>query len=421
MLDDSESANSERNHLMKTASLVYDPRDPDVIQRPLDMLLRLQAEDPVHWAPLLKGWVITRHDDVKAVQLNSGISSDRLSPFFESQPSGEQDRLRDLIRYLNTWVVFKDPPDHARLRGLLNKVVTPSVMRGLEDGITDLADGLLDRIEARGDGRFECISEFASPLPASVIMDLLGVPRADMEALSDWAMQLQPFLGNATTSDDKYETGRRGIIAMAEYFRAAAKERQSQPRDDVISHFVMLQQSQQISEDELIGSCILFLFAGHETTTNLIGNGVRALLANPDQKARLAADPSLIASAVEEMLRYEGPTGAVVRVVKAPFELRGKNLRKGDRVFAMVNAANHDPEIFESAGQFDIGRTPNRHLTFNHGIHFCLGAPLARSEARIAISRLLARFPNLAMATDTVEYMDTLTMRGVREMPMVTG
>jgi len=407
--------------LMPTKSLIFDPRDPDVIQRPLKTLLRLQAEDPVHWSPLLKGWVLTRHEDVKSVQMNSGISSDRLTPFFESQPSSEQDRLRDLIRYLNTWVAFKDPPDHTRLRSLLNKVVTPGVMRGLEEGIVELADGLLDRIAARGDGRFECISEFANPLPASVIMDLLGVPRADMDMLRDWSMLLQPFLGNATASDDKYETGRAGIVAMADYFRAAAAERQSRPREDVISHFVMLQQSGQISEDELVGSCILFLFAGHETTTNLIGNGIRALLANPDQKARLAADPTLIAGAVEEMLRYEGPTGAVVRVVKAPFELRGKTLHAGDRVFAMVNAANHDPEVFEAPERFDIGRTPNRHLTFNHGIHFCLGAPLARSEARIAVSRLFARFPDVAMATDTVDYMDTLTMRGVREMPMVTG
>jgi len=183
----------------------------------------------------------------------------------------------------------------------------------------------------------------------------------------------------------------------------------------------MLQQSGQITEDELIGSCILFLFAGHETTTNLIGNGIRALLENPDQKARLLADPTLIASAVEEMLRFEGPTGAVVRVVKTPFELRGKTLKQGDRVYAMVNAANHDPSVFDSAGTFDIGRTPNRHLTFNHGIHFCLGAPLARAEARIAVSRFFARFPDVAMATDSVEYMDTLTMRGVREMTMVTG
>lgn len=403
------------------AALVFDPRDPDVIQRPLETLLRLQAEDPVHWSPLLKGWVLTRHDDVKSVQMNSGITSDRLTPFFESQQGEERARLNDLIRYLNTWVVFKDPPDHTRLRTLLNKVVTPAVMRDLEGGITELADGLLDKIAAHGDGRFECISEFANPLPASVIMDLLGVPREDMEALRDWSMQLQPFLGNATSTGDKYETGRAGIVAMADYFRAAAQDRLAHPRGDVISHFVSLQQSGQISEDELIGSCILFLFAGHETTTNLIGNGIRMLLENPDQKAKLLADPALAASAVEEMLRFEGPTGAVVRVVKTPFEMRGKRLEQGDRVYAMVNAANHDPAVFEEAAQFDIARTPNRHLTFNHGIHFCLGAPLARAEARIAINRFFARFPNAAMATDMVEYMDTLTMRGVREMPMVTG
>lgn len=410
---------------MPSEILIYDPRDPEVIQRPLKTLLRLQADDPVHFSPVLKGWVLTRHEDVKAVQLNQGISSDRLTPFFESQPSSEQGKLRDLIRYLNTWVAFKDPPDHTRLRGLLNKVVTPGVMRSLEVGIGELADGLLDRIAARalaaGGDRFEFISEFANPLPASVIMDLLGVPRGDMGSLRDWSMLLQPFLGNATASDDKYESGRAGIVAMADYFRAAIAERQDSPREDVISHFVSLQQAGQISDDEVIGSCILFLFAGHETTTNLIGNGIRALLANPEQKARLIANADLIDSAVEEMLRYEGPTGAVVRVVKAPFELRGKMLKTGDRVFAMVNAANHDPRVFDAPERFDIGRTPNRHLTFNHGIHFCLGAPLARSEARIAISRFLARFPDAAVESDTAVYMDTLTMRGVRDMWMMTN
>ncbi len=409
---------------MPSEKLIYDPRDPDVIQRPLETLLRLQADDPVHFSPVLKGWVLTRHEDVKAVQLNQGISADRLTPFFESQPSAEQDRLRDLIRYLNTWVAFKDPPDHTRLRALLNKVVTPGVMRGLEAGIGELADGLLDRIAARaaqGDGRFEFISEFANPLPASVIMDLLGVPRGDMDALRDWSMLLQPFLGNATATGDKYESGRAGIVAMADYFRDAIADRQRQPREDVISHFVRLQQTGQISDDEVVGSCILFLFAGHETTTNLIGNGVRALIANPDQKARLVAEPELIASAVEEMLRYEGPTGAVVRVVKAPFELRGKTLKAGDRVFAMVNAANHDARVFDQPQRFDIGRTPNRHLTFNHGIHFCLGAPLARSEARIAIGHFLARFPEARVESDTAVYMDTLTMRGVRDMWMLTN
>jgi cytochrome P450 len=406
---------------MPLQPLIFDPRDPDVIQRPLGILLQLQEQDPVHWSPLLKGWVITRHEDVKAIQTNSGVSADRLTPFFESQPTGEQARLAVLIRYLNTWIAFKDPPDHTRLRALLNKVVTNKVMRTLESGIAEIADSLLDRIAQRSDGRFECIGDFANPLPASVIMDLLGVPRDDMDMLRDWSMQLQPFLGNATASADKYETGRAGILSMADYFRRAAADRRARPRADVIGHFVGLMDSGEISEDEFVGSCILFLFAGHETTTNLIGNGIRALLANPAEKARLLAEPALITSAVEEMLRYEGPTGAIVRVVKAPFDLRGKTLAAGDRLFAMVNAANHDPRQFKAPERFDIGRTPNRHLTFNHGIHFCLGAPLARAEARIAISRLFQRFPDVAMATDKVDYMDTLTMRGVRDMPMVIG
>jgi cytochrome P450 len=404
-----------------TQAASFDPRDPIAIQRPLEILLPLQAHDPVHWSPALKGWVVTRYSDVKSVQMNARISADRLTPFYESQPAGERGQLQELVCYLNTWVAFLDPPDHTRLRTLLNKVVTPASMRQLDTAIGEIADDLLDRIEARGPAQFDFIEEFANPLPASVIMDLLGVPRDDMILLRDWSMQLQPFLGGASITKDKYETGRVGIVGMADYFRAMAVERARTPREDVVSRFVELRDSGQISEDELIGSCILFLFAGHETTTNLIANGVRALLAHPAERARLAASPELVESAVEEMLRYDGPSGAVVRVVGAEHELRGRQLRAGDRVFAMIHAANHDPEQFDQPQRFDIARSPNRHLTFNHGRHFCLGAPLARAEGRIAIDRLMRRFPKLAMATDEVEYMDTLIMRGVREMPMVIG
>jgi cytochrome P450 len=402
-------------------AVAFDPRDPIAIQRPLEILLPLQAEDPVHWSPALKAWVITRYADVKAVQMNAGISADRLTPFYASQPEGERGQLQELVRYLNTWVAFQDPPDHTRLRTLLNKVVTPTVMRDLDTAIGEIADDLLDRIQARGPDPFDFIRDFANPLPASVIMDLLGVPREDMILLRDWSMQLQPFLGGASIAANKYGTGRAGIVGMADYFRAMVAERAKRPRDDVVSRFVALRDAGQISEDELIGSCILFLFAGHETTTNLIANGVRALLDHPAERARLDAAPELVESAVEEMLRYDGPSGAVVRVVSAEHELRGRSLRVGDRVFAMIHAANHDPEQFDEPARFDIARNPNRHLTFNHGRHFCLGAPLARAEARIAIDRVMRRFPGLAMGTDRVEYMDTLIMRGVREMPMVTG
>ncbi len=399
--------------------LSFDPRDPIAIQRPLDILLPLQAHDPVHWSPALKGWVVTRYSDVKAVQMNAGLSADRLTPFYKSQPESERGQLQELVRYLNTWVAFQDPPDHTRLRTLLNKVVTPAAMRELDTAIGEIADDLLDRIEAQGAAPFDFIREFANPLPAGVIMDLLGVPRSDMILLRDWSMQLQPFLGGASIARNKYETGRAGIVGMADYFRAMAAERARRPRGDVVSRFVALRDAGEISEDELIGSCILFLFAGHETTTNLIANGVRALIAHPAQRARLGAQPELVESAIEEMLRYDGPSGAVVRVVSADHELRGRQLRAGDRVFAMIHAANHDPEQFDEPARFDIARSPNRHLTFNHGRHFCLGAPLARAEARIAVDRVMRRFPRLAMATDTVEYMDTLIMRGLREMPMV--
>jgi cytochrome P450 len=397
----------------------FDPRDPVAIQRPLDILLPLQAHDPVHWSPALKGWVVTRYDDVKSIQMNAGMSADRLTPFYRSQPESERSQLQELVRYLNTWVAFQDPPDHTRLRTLLNKVVTPAVMRELDTAIGEIADDLLDRIEARGTATFDFIKEFANPLPASVIMDLLGVPREDMILLRDWSMQLQPFLGGASISRNKYESGRAGIVGMADYFRAMVAERARRPREDVVSRFVALRDAGQISEDELTGSCILFLFAGHETTTNLIANGVRALLAHPSERARLAAAPELVEPAIEEMLRYDGPSGAVVRIVSADHELRGRHLRAGARVFAMIHAANHDPAQFDEPARFDIARTPNRHLTFNHGRHFCLGAPLARAEARIAIDRAMRRFPKLAMATDKVEYMDTLIMRGVREMPVV--
>ncbi len=399
--------------------LSFDPRDPIAIQRPLDILLPLQAHDPVHWSPALKGWVVTRYSDVKAVQMNAGLSADRLTPFYKSQPESERGQLQELVRYLNTWVAFQDPPDHTRLRTLLNKVVTPAAMRELDTAIGEIADDLLDRIEAQGAAPFDFIREFANPLPASVIMDLLGVPRSDMILLRDWSMQLQPFLGGASIARNKYETGRAGIVGMADYFRAMAAERARRPRGDVVSRFVALRDAGEMSEDELIGSCILFLFAGHETTTNLIANGVRALIAHPAERARLDAQPELVEPAVEEMLRYDGPSGAVVRVVSADHELRGRKLRAGDRVFAMIHAANHDPEQFDEPARFDIARSPNRHLTFNHGRHFCLGAPLARAEARIAVDRVMRRFPRLAMATDTVEYMDTLIMRGLREMPMV--
>jgi cytochrome P450 len=400
------------------APISYDPRDPAVIQNPIPLLRRLQDTRPVSWSDGLKGWVVTRYDDVRAVQHDEAYSADRLTPFYGSQAGSAQSRIADLIRYLNTWVAFKDPPDHTRLRLHMNRVLTAKVIRDLDAPIREIVADLLDRLDGKGTDRFDFIAAYANPLPASVIMDLLGVPRSDMEVLREWSYMMQPFLGGATVSDSKYDRGREGILAMAGYFREAIRERERRPRTDVISHFVAITQRGEMTEDELIGTCILFLFAGHETTTNLIGNGIRALIAHPQAADALRARPGLIDSAVEEMLRYDGPTGALVRIARTDHELHGQRIRSGDRLFLMINAANHDPRKFDTPERFDIERNPNPHMTFNTGPHFCLGAALARAEARFAILEILRRYKRIAL-TEPAEYMDTLVMRGVRTMPVV--
>ena len=230
---------------------------------------------------------------------------------------------------------------------------------------------------------------------------------------------MQPFIGGATTSPDKYARAEHGAKNMAAYFREAIRERESRPRDDMLTKLIKCREDDDaLTEDEVIGTAILFLFGGHETTTNLIGNGVRTLLQHPAAAEQVRRDDNITKSAVEEILRYDGPTLASVRLVKTEHERHGKTLRKGDRVFVMIHGANHDPAQFEKAAEFDISRNPNPHLTFNYGIHFCLGAPLARLEGDVAIARVIKQLPDLSLSSEVYDYMDTMVMRGVRTMPV---
>jgi cytochrome P450 len=403
---------------MVTAA-TYDPRDPATMDDPLPALRRLQDEDPVHWSDILRGWVVTRYEDVRRVQRGSQVSADRLTPFYASLPGAQQDRIRDLIRYLNTWVAFKDPPEHGRLRAVLNAVFTVREIDALQPRIEAAVDALLDPLADHDE--FDFIREFAFPLPATVIMFMCGLPPEDMEKIKTWSEQMKPFIGSATASPDKYDLAERGAREMAEYFRGVVRARERQPGTDMISKLLQHRgPGGGLSEDEVIGACMLFLFGGHETTTNLIGNGMRALMRFPEERRKLLERPALITGAVEEILRYDGPTGALVRVVKVDHELCGRTLRAGERVFVFVHAANHDPRRFEHPDRFDVERSPNPHLTFNYGPHFCLGAPLARLEGRVALSRAVRRFPTLRLARP-VQYMDTLVMRGVREMHVARG
>jgi cytochrome P450 len=393
----------------------YNPRDQALLNDPLAVFHRLQKEDPCHWCAPLKSWIFTRYDDVRDVLRDESISADRLTSYFDSLPDSKRLGVREVIKYLNTSIAFKDPPDHTRLRSLLNKVFTPGAIKSLRPEIEQAVDHLLAPL--KDNPSFDFIEEFAYPLPAKVILMMLGLPIEDTKMLHEWSAEMQPFIGGATTSPDKYARAEKGAKQMAAYFRTAIRERESRPRQDMLSKLVACrEQDDALTEDEIIGTAILFLFGGHETTTNLIGNGVRTLLQHPHAAKEMRNNPAMIKPAVEEILRFDGPTLASVRVVKTEHERHGKTLRQGDRVFVMIHGANHDTDQFTNPEIFDISRSPNPHLTFNYGIHFCLGAPLARLEGDVAIARVMQQLPDLKLAASTYDYMDTMVMRGVRDM-----
>lgn len=396
--------------------------DPKIQADPFPLFARLRLEEPVHWSPRMKSWVLTRYDDVKRVALNNAeISADRLAPFFaatEDSPS----RYASLMAYLGNWLVFRDPPQHTRLRGLFTKAFTSRSVQDLQPNIEQIVDYLLDDMDARSrrGEPLDWVADFAYALPATVIMDLLGVPREDLKKVKIWSDEIALFIGTAKASADKYARAEAGSRAMADYFRGIVAERSRDPRNDIISQLTTAKEGREVlTTDEIIATCILLLFAGHETTTNMIVNGLYYSLLYRDQWDRLRADRALVDPAIEEWLRYDGPSNALARVVTRDIEIGGKTLQKGQRVFAFLNAANRDPEQFENADSFDIGRNPNPHLTFGHGIHFCLGAPLARLEGQIALKSLLDRHPDIRLQRGLVPHWhDSLIMRGITHMPI---
>ena len=406
---------------------VFDLGNPATNVNPFPEFARLRAEDPVHWSPAMKAWIVTRLADVKQVALNNQqISADRLTPFFKTNSEYQRGSIQSLVRYLNHWMVFRDPPgaDHTRLRCAAcstRRVTLTAVVENLRPNIEAIVGQLIDGMEARArrGETVDYIADFAYPLPASVIMDLLGVPRADLESVKVWSDDIALFIGTAQVAGNKYLRAEAGAREMAGYFRGLVEARTAAPTDYMIIQLVLARDDRDaLSTDEIIGTCILLLFAGHETTTNLIGNGFLYSMRNRDQWERLVADPSLADSAVEEYLRYDGPSGAFARVAAADIEMRGTTIREGQRVFAFMNSANRDPDAIDDPERFDIGRPQNPHLTFGHGIHFCLGAPLARLESSIAALRLAERLPAIRLAGGEPEWHDSLILRGVKSLPV---
>jgi len=401
-----------------TRSLRYDPTDSATRRNPFPLYEALQEHDPVHWSESLRAWVVTRYDDSRQVAMSSAMSSDRLTPFYDSLKDERRDILSGVMRYMSLWLVFKAPPEHTRLRRLLNAVFTPALVASLEPQIRSTVHHILEQVDAGAEVEF--MQDIAVLLPAYVILDMLGVPRADFSLLKVWSDDLRLFIGIARGQADRYQRAREGADHMSAYFRGLIAQRRVLPGQDVISLMMAARDADggALTEDELVATCMLVLFGGHETTTNLLGNAVVALLDHPEQLQRLRNEPMLIVPAVEEFLRYDGPSNSIARVVAREHELGGKTLRAGERVFAMINAANRDPRQFAQPHALDITRSPNRHLTFGQGLHFCLGAPLARLETRVCIGELVARYPGMRYGQGQVDWIDALIMRGPSQLPM---
>jgi len=396
---------------------VYNPTDASTRRDPFPLYEALQEQDPVHWSEALRCWIITRYDDVRQIVRAPEISSDRLGPFYASQSDERREILSGLIRYLNEWLVFKAPPEHTQLRKLLNKVFSPAMVSNLEPSIQATVEHILDPLDTSQPVEF--MHDIAVLLPAYVILDLMGLPRRDFPQLKTWSDQLRLFIGSARGDDDKYRKAREGADHMAEYFRRAIHARGAELGDDVISQLVRAwDEEPDLREDTLVATCMLILFGGHETTTNFLGSAVSTLIDHPEQRERLVAAPELIESAIEEFLRFDGPSNSIARVVVADHELHGKTLKQGQRLFAMINAANRDPRTFDNPHQVDIARNPNPHLTFGQGLHFCLGARLAKLESKLCVQEMMRRYPNMRHAPGEVQWLDALVMRGPMQLPL---
>jgi cytochrome P450 len=397
---------------------LYHLFDQAVLANPYPLYHRLRTEDPVHWDPYLHAFVVTRYQDV--VTVLHRFSANR-TPTPEQLAAIGLESLSPIARVMVRQMLFLDAAAHTRLRGLAAHAFTPRRVAVLREHIADIAERLLDAVAPRG--RMDVIADFAAPLPAIVTAEMLGVPVADHPRLKAWSADFAEVLGNFQHNPERAARTLAATEAMTAYFRDAVREQRARPREGLIHALLTAEiDGDRLTEDEVVANCIITMVGGQETTTNLIGNGVLSLLRHPDQLAWVRETPALIASAVEELLRYESPTQHTARVAPDDVELGGTPIRKRQGVIAVMGAANRDPERFADPDRLDLGRPDNRHLAFGWGAHFCFGAPLARIEGQLAFAALLRRFPDLALVPDApLVWRPNLALRGLETLHVSFG
>jgi cytochrome P450 len=402
-------------HLLRErveSGVVFFPMQKHLRADPHPYYRRLRERDPVHRSRLADGWVLSRHEDVLGVLRDPSWSSDERNwnRYGRYRARGARAGIPDPYEEKRASMLRIDPPDHTRLRSLVSKAFTPRAVEAMRPRIALLVDELLGKVEAQR--RMELVGDLAAPLPVIVIAEMLGVPAAEHQQfrrLSDEAVRL---LGDGTMAEKK--RGVAGMHALSDYFAAIVEARRAAPQPDLISGLVAAEEAgDRLSLAEMLATLVLLLVAGNETTTKLIGNAVVALLRNPDQYERLRADPGLMTNAVEEFLRYDGPVQLTSRMALADRPLcAGRSAKKGQQIVLLLAAANRDPEVFPEPDRLDVARPDVRHLAFGQGIHFCLGAQLARLEAALALEAVVTRFPGLRLADPAIRWSSNTILRG---------
>jgi len=392
-----------------------DLKHADFIADPHAVYYRLRTDEPVHWNPSLRGWVVTRHADVSKALIDPRLSVAKLQPFLDHAGPETFRKVEKVSAVLADWMVFNDPPRHERLRKALAKYFLPHEVARLRPIILQRVEELIDGF--RGRDRVDFIEAFAFPLPARVVSDLFGVPKEHIADLGRWSENLKGFVALARATPDKYDRARAAAGEMVAFFRETLDDHRRNPRDDLTGRLLEAGAGPEgLSEDEMVSTLILLLFAGHETTASLLTNGLYWLLRNPAAIEALRRDRSLIRGAVEEMLRYEGPAQTVTRIAAEDLRLGVADIRRGQRVFLALNSAARDSAVFPDPDLFQVARTDNRHVAFGRGIHFCLGAPLARLEAQIAFDRLLSRLASIRLETLQPLWHDELVTRSMERL-----
>jgi cytochrome P450 len=390
----------------------------EMIADPYPVYHRLRSSAPVLWAEPLKSWVLTRYDDVAAVLRDGArFSSERLGSVTERLGRPE---LEAMLRMRAEAMLDTDAPKHTRLRSLVSKAFTPKAVEAMRPTIQALVDDYLDAATAAG-GPFDLMRALAYPLPVTVIAAMLGVPPEDRERFKGWSDAIAAVVNvPAGLGDDLLDRAATAYRELTDYFRSAVGRMRGGPGGDAGLLAAMAsaqEQGERLSERELYANAILLLNAGHETTTNLIGNGTLALLRHPDQMRRLHEEPTLLENAVEELLRFDSPVQFTSRIPTGDVELGGQRIAAGQPVLCVLGAANRDPAHFPDPDRLDVGREDIRHVAFGMGPHYCLGAPLARLEGTVVFSTLLRRFPDLHLADGRPpEYRDNFNLRGLREL-----